>query len=29
MYPLDYADKEAFCTAAHQQYLAWQSRFLD
>ncbi|MGL4996685.1 MAG: hypothetical protein ACRC6G_11005, partial [Deefgea sp.] len=29
MYPLDYADKETFCAAAYQQYLAWQSRFLN
>lgn len=29
MYPLDFPEKETFCAAAHQQYLAWQSRFLD
>lgn len=29
MYPQDYADKAAFCAAAHQQYLIWQRRFLD
>jgi 1-acyl-sn-glycerol-3-phosphate acyltransferase len=29
MHPQDFADKESFCASAHQQYLQWQSRFLD
>ncbi len=29
LYPTDFADKETFCQLTHQQYLAWQSRFLD